>query len=199
MTPAGTISTALPAVADVADVVDLARRHAPGGAAAGRLDPAVVDAIARAGLFSLFVPHDLGGLEAGLPEACDAIAQLSEGDPAAGWAVMIGAGPAWFVGHMPPGLAAEVFGEGAAVAGSGSPGRAEPTGSGEEYLVSGRWPWCSGAPWARWFTFAAQPPETVDAGPPRAGDAGRAQAADSGGRRPVTAGGRRPVTAGRRR
>jgi alkylation response protein AidB-like acyl-CoA dehydrogenase len=103
----------------------------------------------------LYLPADLGGLGADLPAACEVIAELSAADAAAGWALMIGAGPNWFAGSMPAPLAEEVFGRSdGLVAGSGTPGRARPVAGG--HRVSGRWRWCSGAPWVGWFTFAVE-------------------------------------------
>jgi len=76
---------------------------------------------------------------------------------ATGWAVMINAGPNWFAGCMDPVLAGQVFTPpDSAVAGSGQPGQAEPSPGGGR--VAGRWRWCSGAPWATWFTFTAVTP-----------------------------------------
>jgi alkylation response protein AidB-like acyl-CoA dehydrogenase len=124
------------------------------GAAAGRLTDDVVAGLREAGLFKLYLPADLGGRGLGLSAACRAIAEVSEADPAAGWAVMIGAGPSWFAGHMSSELAAEIFGPAdSCVAGSGSAGLARPAGDG--WRISGRWRYCSGAPWSTWFTFNA--------------------------------------------
>lgn len=124
----------------------------------GRLTVPAVAALRAAGLFALHQPPDLGGLGLDLPAACQVITRLSHADGAAGWAAMIGAGPAWFAGHMDPEGAGEVFGAGGAVAGSGQPGRVEPASPrpGERARrIDGRWRWCSGAPWADWFTFNA--------------------------------------------
>jgi alkylation response protein AidB-like acyl-CoA dehydrogenase len=133
----------------------LVERDAGAAARAGRLTGRVVAALRDAGLFKLYLPTALGGRELGLSEAASVIARVSEADAAAGWAVMIGAGPNWFAGRMAPDLAEEVFGPAAsAVAGSGAAGRATPTAEG--WRVSGRWRWCSGAPWATWFTFNAE-------------------------------------------
>jgi alkylation response protein AidB-like acyl-CoA dehydrogenase len=132
--------------------------EAAAGEEAGRLTPTAVDALRGAGLFALHQPPDLGGLGLSLPAACRTIATLAEADGAAGWAAMIGAGPAWFAGHMDPDGAAEVFGAGGAVAGSGQPGRAVPADDGG-WRIEGRWRWCSGAPWAEWFTFNAIDPD----------------------------------------
>jgi indole-3-acetate monooxygenase len=140
----------------LATVAVVAAAEAQAGAGAGRLTAAAVEALRTAGLFKIFLPADLGGAGLGLSEAVDAIARVAEADGAAGWAVMIGAGPNWFAGHMDDRLAGEVFGPAdSSVAGSGMPGTAVPTADG--WRVDGRWRWCSGAPWATWFTFAATP------------------------------------------
>lgn len=130
---------------------------ASAGERRGRLEEPVVEALRRAGLFKALLPADLGGLGLGLPEACAAFARLAEADGAAGWAAMIASGAGWFAGTMPPELGAEVFGPAeAVVAGSGAVGVAEPGEGG--WQVLGRWRWCSGAPWATWFTFAVSLP-----------------------------------------
>lgn len=132
----------------------LADREAAAGAASGRLMSSTVDALRDGGLFKALLPVDLGGRALHLGEACSVIARLAESDGATGWAVAIGAGPNWFAGHMSPALATEVFAPGGSVvAGSGVPGTAEVAGDG--YRVRGQWRWCSGAPWATWFTFTA--------------------------------------------
>ncbi|GIU86192.1 MAG: acyl-CoA dehydrogenase [Acidimicrobiia bacterium] len=141
-----------PSRATIATVLEVAAADAAAGARDGRLTDRVVEALRAAGLFKLHLPPDLGGLGCTLPEACDVIAQVARADGSAGWAVMIGAGPNWFAGTMPAPLAAEVFGpDGNVVAGSGVPGTAVEVSGG--LRVDGRWPWCSGAPWATWFTF----------------------------------------------
>lgn len=139
------------------EVGEVVAVEAAAGEEAGRLTPRAVGALRDAGLFALHQPPDLGGLGLDLPSACRAIARVAEADGAAGWAAMIGAGPAWFAGRMDPAGAREVFGAGGAVAGSGQPGRttSEPDGA---WRVEGRWRWCSGAPWADWFTFNAHDP-----------------------------------------
>lgn len=151
-------TTPLAPVAELADVLATVAAEATAGEEAGALTSVAVDALRRAGLFALHQPADLGGLGLSLPDACAVIAAVAAADGAAGWAVMIGSGPAWFAGHMDPEGAAEVFGPGGAVAGSGQPGRAVPVGGGG-WRVTGRWRWCSGAPWAEWFTFNATDPD----------------------------------------
>ncbi len=140
------------------EVAEVVAAEAAAGEEAGRLTPRAVDALRDAGLFALHQPTDLGGLGLALPEACRTLARVAEADGAAGWAAMIGSGPAWFAGRMDPEGATEVFGGGGAVAGSGQPGRARPAGDGS-WRIDGRWRWCSGAPWADWCTFNALDPD----------------------------------------
>lgn len=141
-------------VAALRTATALADRWAAAGDAAGRLHPEVVDALVRAEAFKLFVPAALGGPQRSLPEACDVIAAVAEADPAAGWAVMIGAGPNWFAGSMQPPLAAAVFAGSGAIAGSGQFGQATVAAQ-DHWRVRGTWRYCSGAPWAEWFTYNA--------------------------------------------
>jgi indole-3-acetate monooxygenase len=136
----------------------LAGERAAAAAAAGRLDDDVVAALRGAGLFKLYLPVSLGGHGLGLVEALDVIDEIAAADPAAGWVVMIGAGPNWFADHMDASLVEEVFGPAdSCVAGSGKVGVAEAAieARGDGFRVRGRWRWCSGAPWATWFTFNA--------------------------------------------
>lgn len=145
-------------MSELDDVCEVVAAEAAAGEADGRLTDRAVDVLRGAGLFALHQPSDLGGLALALPDACRVIARVAEADGAAGWAAMIGAGPAWFAGRMEPAGAAEVFGGGGAVAGSGQPGHARPAGEGA-WRIDGRWRWCSGAPWAEWFTFNALDPD----------------------------------------
>ncbi len=141
----------------------LARTDAVAGAASNRLTDAVADALRASGALKALLPADLGGAGATLPQMCSLVAELSEHDGAAGWVLQICAGPGWFAGWMPPGLASEVFGRPDAwVAGSGAPGRVEPatsTDGAPAWVVHGRWAWCSGAPWATALTLATVDPD----------------------------------------
>ncbi len=133
----------------------LLRAESEAGARAGMLTGDVVDALRERGLFRMFLPRGWGGLGLSLPEACARIATVAAADPSAGWAVMIGSGPNWFAGRMPAALAREVFEPAAScVAGAAAPGRAVRVDGG--WRVEGRWRWCSGAPWATFFTLAVR-------------------------------------------
>lgn len=52
-----------------------------------RLTDEVVSAVGQAGLFRLFAPQEVGGLEASPPTALAAIEAVSTADPAVGWCI----------------------------------------------------------------------------------------------------------------
>jgi alkylation response protein AidB-like acyl-CoA dehydrogenase len=136
----------------------LARRDAVAGERAARLTDAVADALRASGALRAFVPTDLGGPGLDLPSAARLTAAVAEADPATGWVQQLCAGPAWFIGAMPPALAAAVFARPDAwVAGSGMPGRAVVSAHDPDVVeVTGSWGWCSGAPWASALTLAVE-------------------------------------------
>lgn len=126
--------------------------HAAAAESDGRFPDEVIDAIAEAGLFRLWIPRAYGGDELGVPDSLEVFEAASRIDGAAGWLITIGTGGGLFGAHMHPEAAAEVFTpQRALIAGSGSPsGVAVPVEGG--YRVSGSWRYASGAHHATWFT-----------------------------------------------
>ncbi|HXW08708.1 MAG TPA: acyl-CoA dehydrogenase family protein [Vicinamibacterales bacterium] len=116
------------------------------------MPPQVVDACAAAGLFTLALPESLGGLECDPLTIIRVIEELSRADGSGGWTVMIGNTTA-FTAWLEPAVAREILGSNpnAAMAGLLMPnGRAVPDGQ-NRFVVTGRWPFNSGAPHAAWF------------------------------------------------
>lgn len=118
----------------------------------GTLQPEILAFIYTQKLFKLFVPENLGGLNAALPQALKLFEQAAFIDGSFGWAVTIGAGGGFFAEYLPPKTAQKLFAPtNAVVAGSGHPtGTATKTDGG--YRVSGSWKYCSGANYATIFT-----------------------------------------------
>ncbi|WP_213422660.1 acyl-CoA dehydrogenase family protein [Bhargavaea massiliensis] len=112
----------------------------------------LLDYLIEEKLFKLFVPEQLGGRMLGLPEALSVFRQVSHADGNAGWLTTIGSGGGMFVPNMTEETGQELFSPASAViAGSGFPaGTAVPVEGG--YRVSGKWKYCSGAPYASMFT-----------------------------------------------
>lgn len=104
--------------------------------------------------FDLFVPVAYGGLGLSLPEAVRLEEQLAAIDGSLGWVVTLCAGANMFIGYLDEGLRKKIFTNdraGICFAGSGRPnGIATPDLDG--YLITGNWPYASGAPHATHFT-----------------------------------------------
>jgi len=111
-----------------------------------------LEQIIKNGWFKLFVPKELGGHMAPLPEALRIFEYASWIDGSFGWAVTIGAGGGFFVPFMQPDTAKQLFSDPhAVVAGSGAPaGKALETEGG--YIINGSWKYCSGSSYATVFT-----------------------------------------------
>ena len=141
-------------VAAARELQPLIRQHLDQGEAEARLASAVFDAVGRAGLFHLFAPHEVGGLEASPTVALAAIEAVSAADPAVGWCIgnsqpaCLAAG--WLAEDERTKLFAEPyrnFGFSAAPA-----GRAVPENDG--YRLSGQWPVVTGCEDASWCALA---------------------------------------------
>ena len=123
----------------------------------GTLAPEAVDAIRKAGLFTLKLPQPLGGAEADPVTQIEVIEALSYIDAAAGWCLMIGATaigqPGAFAGDK---AIAEIFVDGrvpTAATSAALLGKATPVDGG--YILTGRWPFASGVRHAEWMTAGA--------------------------------------------
>jgi alkylation response protein AidB-like acyl-CoA dehydrogenase len=136
------------------------------------MPPRVVAACSAAGLFKLALPKTLGGLECDPLTIIRVIEELSSADGSGGWTVMIGNTSA-FTAWLEPEVAREIVDSnpGGAMAGLLMPnGIAIPDGNGG-FVVSGRWPFISGAPHAGWFCCGIM---VMDGDEPRLAEPGRA-------------------------
>ena len=112
----------------------------------------VVEACAAAGMFKLALPRSLGGLECDPLTIIRVIEELSRADGSGGWTVFIG-NTSSFTAWLEPEVARDILAANRdrAMAGLLMPnGAAVPDGRGG-FIVSGRWPFNSGAPHAGWF------------------------------------------------
>ena len=117
-----------------------------------KLPLSLVDAIAEAGLFRLWIPRALGGEEVDAITLVEVVEAISRLDGATGWCVMIGGCYGVFGGYLPAQAAREIYGSDARVISGGTfrPfGRAVVVAGG--YRVSGRWPLGSGCHHCTWM------------------------------------------------
>jgi indole-3-acetate monooxygenase len=127
-------------------LVPLADANAEFADREGQLADEVVARLHSDGLFSMWVPKELGGAELGPVDSIEVIENLAYGDASAGWVLMaaclsIGTGGA-YLGDT---AAKELWADGGrpVIAGQGTrPGIAKPTEGG--YLLSGSWSFASG-------------------------------------------------------
>src|SRR4051812_17427069 len=110
-----------------------------------RLPDAVLNALADAGLFRLWLPEALGGPEMSPTDFMAVVEAASALDGSVGWIVANGGGMSRAGGYLPEGAARDWFADPRAliVAATGALGSAQPVDGG--YRVNGRWPFGSGA------------------------------------------------------
>lgn len=144
----------------VADRLDDARGVLAGRSseieAAGRLPDDVVAAVRATGVFRMWLPRELGGSEARPPEVLATLSTLAAADSAAGWCAGIGMASNLVAGYLPREGAEEVFATGDEIAGGSlmPAGHARRTDGGS-LLVSGQWPFGSGAHHSDWLAGGA--------------------------------------------
>jgi indole-3-acetate monooxygenase len=145
------------APADAASLLQAARELAPkiDGARPdierGRQIPGeLVDAMAAAGLFSLWLPKTLGGPELDLVDYVRVIEELARADGSVAWCATVASCLSRTAGYLQPDVAREIWGGGFAVlAGTINPtGKAFAVDGG--YRVTGRWGYGSGILHSTW-------------------------------------------------
>ena len=126
----------------------------------GTLAPTAVEAIRKAGLFTLKLPMPLGGAEADPVTQMEAIEELAYIDAAAGWCLMIGATAIGRPGaFLCDDAIAKMFAGGripTAATATAISGEAIPVEGG--YILTGRWPFASGVRHAEWMVAGARTP-----------------------------------------
>jgi alkylation response protein AidB-like acyl-CoA dehydrogenase len=142
------------------------RRHADEAELSHRLSRPVVEAMARAGLFRMWVPRTLGGLEAWPVTAYRVIEEVARLDGSTGWCVFIGVSSTITGAFLTDLAAEEMFAGdplgvvGGSLAGAGGKAVVQPGG----YLVSGHWPYVSGCQHCGWLLALCQ---VIDGDQPR--------------------------------
>ena len=162
------------------DVVASARALAPQIVAARqeaermqRTPPALAKAISDAGLYQMFLPHSVGGMELPPLTVFEAIEELSKADGSVGWCAMIATDISLFTGWLATDIVREMCGSppDLRIAGSLRPqGRAWPIDGG--YRAKGQWDFASGIHHANWLycpcmIMNGDKPAMTEAGTPK--------------------------------
>lgn len=135
-----------------------AAEHATRTDEAGRLPDTVVEALIHTGLPAHFVPRAFGGAAGRFSDCLPALLRLAEADPSAGWCAAIMTSMSRMAAYLPAAGQKAVWAHGPhiPIAGTLQPaGTATPTRGG--WMLSGRWPFCSGVHHAHWALLSAVP------------------------------------------
>jgi alkylation response protein AidB-like acyl-CoA dehydrogenase len=149
----------------------LIRQHAETTERERRLARPVLDAMRDAGLFRMFTPRSLGGLEMDPVTVAHVTEEVAGVDSAAAWALQAGNTGAWWAGHFPDDGVSELFAAGPDLLMAASfspPHRAEPVEGG--YRFTGRGPLAStihDSPWVMMtaIVFDGEQPRMTSFGP----------------------------------
>jgi len=117
-----------------------------------RLPQPLVENIAKAGLFRLWVPRSIGGEETDPMTLVRVVEEVSRADGATGWCVALGGEYGVFGGYLPADAAREIYGSDPNVITAGAlrpAGIATVVDGG--YRVSGRWQLGSGCQHSKWL------------------------------------------------
>jgi indole-3-acetate monooxygenase len=117
-----------------------------------RLPLPLVETMAQAGLFRLWIPRALGGEEADPMTLVRVVEEVARADGAAGWCVGIGGEYGVFGGYLPTDAAREIYGSDPLVITGGAfrpSGQAVIVDGG--YRVTGQWPLGSGCQHSAWI------------------------------------------------
>ena len=139
-----TYTTAETLIASVQKFAPLIREHAVQAEENRKLSQSVMSALAEAGVFRMYVPRSLGGLEVDPLTFSRVLEEIARIDGSTGWCAAIGGANPLFASGLSVEAAEEIFGkdplmitgstifpEGKAIARDGG------------YVVSGRWPYAS--------------------------------------------------------
>jgi alkylation response protein AidB-like acyl-CoA dehydrogenase len=157
-----TVRTLAPLIREYADAAERTRH----------LSPPVVTALAEAGIFRLYTPRTLGGLEIAPLTFARVLEEIARINGSTGWCVLIGGANPLFVVPLADEVLEEIFGRDPhCITGSAffPYGKAVVRDGG--YVVSGRWPYASGCHHCTWYfvlctVFDADQPRLTANGEP---------------------------------
>lgn len=149
-------------VAESERLMPLIEKHAAQNEAEQRLDDEVVDALVDSGIYRMWMPKELGGIELSPRESIRLLSNVAYADSAASWVLMASGLATGTTGaYIGDEAAAEIYSDGGfgLIAGQGTRmGSAKQTEGG--YLLSGDWQFASGIKHARYIHTAAVIEET---------------------------------------
>ncbi|MEO6398129.1 MAG: acyl-CoA dehydrogenase family protein [Tepidiformaceae bacterium] len=147
----GTAEAGSGLVAAARDLAPTIRTYADEAEAGRRLPQPLVEAFIDARLFLMSVPREYGGEELDFIESMRVMEELAIADGSAAWNVMIGSGNGRAAASLPEETGAEIFGDPRVVCAAALPIGGEGVKVDGGYILTGRWPYCSGCQQSSWF------------------------------------------------
>lgn len=140
---------------EVKRIEPIIREHAAEAEAQRSLSRTVHEAMVDAGLFRVFVPRSLGGLEVDIVTGFEVLEEISRIDSAAGWNLQIATAPTATAAIFPESTVREVYENKDAVIAGGffPPGVLQSVEGG--FRLNGRWSFVSGCQHADWIVNPA--------------------------------------------
>lgn len=136
------------------DLQPLLVEHRREGETQARLASPVVNAVGKAGLFRLFAPKEVGGLEVSPPDAFRATVAISAADPAVGWYMVNSMAACMIAAALPETERNALFGEPDLNFGFSAVALAKATPVDGGYRLNGTWPVVTGCEDSRWCALA---------------------------------------------
>jgi alkylation response protein AidB-like acyl-CoA dehydrogenase len=122
---------------------------------ARRLPADLAAMLAKAGLFRLAVPREIGGLEADPTTLFRVIETVAEADASVSWCLMIGATSGVSAAYLSTSVAREIFGQPESIVGGVYAPMGRAVEDGDDYILNGRWQWASGSINCTWLMGGA--------------------------------------------
>lgn len=158
-------------LAEVARIGPTLRRNAEVSDREGRLPSESLDALRDAGMFRLYAPRALGGLEVDPVTYVLVQEELARHDPAAGWALQAAGSSAWWCSRLHDDTVREIYAQGPdQLLAVSFPVPMEAVVAEGGYRISGQGAFASNVSDANWIWVTAQvtrdgDPESVDGTP----------------------------------
>ena len=119
-----------------------------------RLAPEVVEAVGKAGMFRLFAPKEVGGLEVEPSQAFRAVVEMASADPAVTWYVVNSMPGCMMTAKLPEAERNEVFADPDRHFGFSAVALARATPVDGGYTLNGSWPVVTGVEDSLWCALA---------------------------------------------
>ena len=134
----------------------LISEHRRAGELQARLSDEVIQAAGKAGLFRMFAPMEVGGLEVSPTEAFNATVEISAADPAVSWLIVNSMVPCMMSALIPEAERNAMFADVDRNFGFSAVALAEATAVEGGYRLTGSWPVVSGCDDALWCALAGR-------------------------------------------